>query len=43
LKELDSYGYKKLECENYLRSVFANLTVLRLPDVIGSFDETHRL
>ena len=43
MKQLDPYGYKKLECENYLCVTFANLTSLRLPDVIGPFDETQRL
>jgi nucleoside-diphosphate-sugar epimerase len=43
LKKLDSYGYEKLRSENYLKSVFANMVALRLPDVVGPFDCTLRL
>lgn len=48
LKKRDSYGYKKLKCEQYLRrksseyKSFAT-TCLRLSDVIGPYDDTDRL
>jgi len=47
LKPLDSYGYKKIECENYLATVSAHrgnlkVTSLRLADVIGPFDDSWR-
>lgn len=43
LKNLDSYGYKKLQCEDFFRKNLPNLTSLRLPDVIGPFDDTKRV
>ena len=43
MKKLDSYGYKKFEAEDYLKSTFTNFIALRLPDVIGPFDETLRV
>ena len=44
LKKLDDYGYDKLEAETHLRETFTSkLAVLRLPDVVGPFDETERM
>jgi nucleoside-diphosphate-sugar epimerase len=42
LKEFDSYGFKKLEIEEYLRQTGINYLSIRLSDVIGPFDETLR-
>lgn len=41
----DSYGWKKLKCEEYLKSVGRKCRkiFLRLPDVLGEFDDTYRL
>jgi nucleoside-diphosphate-sugar epimerase len=42
-KTFDSYGYKKLLCERaLLERSRSNVVCLRLPDVIGEFDDTHR-
>lgn len=48
LKRRDSYGFEKLECEIELKNIFSKLTgknyiAFRLPDVIGSYDESYRL
>ena len=49
LKDFDSYGYKKILCEELFAKHAAqnNTTIefvaLRLADVIGPYDETHRL
>jgi nucleoside-diphosphate-sugar epimerase len=45
LKQRDSYGYHKLKCESYLKTRIQNKNyfILRLPDVIGSYDETYRI
>ena len=48
LKPLDSYGYKKIQCEEVLEE-YANthtnteVIALRLADVIGPFDDSARL
>jgi nucleoside-diphosphate-sugar epimerase len=43
LKDLDAYGYKKLEAECYFNQQCTNFVALRLPDVVGPFDETERM
>lgn len=52
LKKRDKYGYNKLKCEIELKKIFKdnnliekgkNYIILRLPDVIGEFDESYRL
>eukprot|EP00347_Sterkiella_histriomuscorum_P021610 403333379 len=46
MKKLDSYGFKKLQAETYLfqQSKLLNFRALalRLPDVLGPYDETQR-
>ena len=48
LKPLDSYGYKKILCEEMMAQYAENkdgieFIALRLADVIGPFDDSHRL
>ena len=49
LKDFDSYGYKKILCEELfakhaaVNSNSIQFVALRLADVIGPYDETHRL
>lgn len=52
LKKRDDYGYNKLKCEIELKNIFESLNlkekgknyfILRLPDVIGTYDESYRL
>ena len=46
LKDFDSYGYKKILCEERFADYAVNKDVtfiaLRLADVIGPYDESHR-
>ena len=39
----DQYGWQKLECEKTLTSQPCRSVFLRLPDVLGEFDDTYRL
>jgi len=52
LKKRDEYGYNKLKCEIELKRLFSSLKLkeqgknyyfLRLPDVLGTYDESYRL
>ncbi|KAL8275378.1 hypothetical protein Esti_000700 [Eimeria stiedai] len=47
LNQKDSYAHHKLKCEEHLRQFAAEfkrpVVALRLADVIGPFDDTHRL
>jgi nucleoside-diphosphate-sugar epimerase len=49
LYKRDKYGFNKLLCEEYIQWYFTNNStsstylILRLPDVIGPFDESYRL
>ena len=47
LKPLDSYGYKKIHCEEhfaeYARTNQVQFIAVRLADVIGPFDESFRM
>ena len=49
LKKFDSYGYKKINCEDYLNAIarrnsnMMEVVAMRLADVIGPYDESFRL
>ena len=42
LRKRDRYGYRKFGCENILCELTPRALVLRLPDVLGEFDDTFR-
>ena len=49
IKKFDSYGYKKIKCEELLKKYAMDnqntieIVALRLADVIGPYDESFRL